>query len=340
MVNKKTWFSHLFRTQKGFGFPYKISGKQVAAARKYSRDLWQNDKWPGATRKLEWLLEKFKPVPEWHDNGAGDPAAAADKHAPPDAKAAESWRPAPTTAAGPEIKKGLVYYTDNRCEERVLYLARRQIALACPDWPLVSVSQYPIDFGHNIVLARPRGALTMFEQILAGLRAVEADVVFLVEHDMFYHPSHFEFMPPRTDTFYYNEHTYKVDAASGQALFFYTKQTSGVCAFRDLLLEHYEKRVARVKKEGFTRRMGFEPGTHKFPRGIDDYPAERWMSPVPNVDVRHASNLTASRFKKEQYRSKRSIRGWKLTDDIPGWGRTKGRFDEFCYELSESQADR
>jgi len=327
VVNKKTWFSHLFRTQQGFGFPYKISGRQVGAARKHSKNLWLNDTWPKATRKLQWLLDRFAPVPEWHDNPTASAAEAESEVAAPVMSAEDM--PA-------NLVKGLVYYTDNRCEERIIDIVRRQLDNISNGRPIVSVSQYPIAFGKNIVMPLPRGVLTMFKQILAGLQAIEADVVFLVEHDVIYHPSHFDFTPPKTDVFYYNENTYKVDAKSGQALFFYTKQTSGVCAYRDLLLEHYERRVARVEKDGFTRRMGFEPGTHRFPRGVDDYTAARYMSAFPNVDVRHASNLTASRFKKEQYRSQRSIKGWKLCDDIPGWGRTKGRFDEFLYELSDS----
>ena len=67
VVNKRTWYSHMFRTQGGdFGFPYKISGRDQEAARKYSRDLWMNNKWKGAKHPLEWLLDKFKPVPTWH----------------------------------------------------------------------------------------------------------------------------------------------------------------------------------------------------------------------------------------------------------------------------------
>lgn len=66
VVNKKTWYSHLFRTQGGdFGFPYHISGKDQEAARTYSRDLWLNDKWKHATRKFNWIIEKFSPVPTW-----------------------------------------------------------------------------------------------------------------------------------------------------------------------------------------------------------------------------------------------------------------------------------
>ena len=66
VVNKKTWYAHMFRTQGGdFGFPYKISGNEQERARKYSRDIWLNNKWPKAKYPLSWLINKFSPVPNW-----------------------------------------------------------------------------------------------------------------------------------------------------------------------------------------------------------------------------------------------------------------------------------
>ena len=62
VVDKRTWFSHWFRG--GIGFPYHISGHDVDKARKYSQDLWLNDKWDKATRKLQWVVDKFQP-PTW-----------------------------------------------------------------------------------------------------------------------------------------------------------------------------------------------------------------------------------------------------------------------------------
>lgn len=72
MTTKRTWFAHMFRTGNfqvdgKSAFPYELSNKQIQHARKYSQDLWLNDRWPKATRKLEWLVEHFKPVPDWHD---------------------------------------------------------------------------------------------------------------------------------------------------------------------------------------------------------------------------------------------------------------------------------
>ncbi|MBI4136499.1 hypothetical protein HY469_00395 [Candidatus Roizmanbacteria bacterium] len=66
LVNHKTWYAHLFRTQGGdFGFPYKISAKNQEKAKSYARDLFFNNRWEKQTRPLSWLVEKFWPVKGW-----------------------------------------------------------------------------------------------------------------------------------------------------------------------------------------------------------------------------------------------------------------------------------
>lgn len=67
VVNKTTWFSHLFRTQgQDFGFPYPLTGAETDRARNYSRLLWMNDAWSGQVKPLRWLVEKYAPVPGWN----------------------------------------------------------------------------------------------------------------------------------------------------------------------------------------------------------------------------------------------------------------------------------
>jgi len=124
-----------------------------------------------------------------------------------------------------------------------------------------------------------------------------------------------------------------VDATTGRALHYVTRQTSGLCASRKLLVEHYRTRVERVEREGFTRAMGFEPGTHRTPRGIDDVPSDEWRSAVPNVDIRHGFNLTPSRWRQDQFRNPNACLGWTEADEVPGWGVTRGRFAEFLKEI-------
>jgi glycosyltransferase involved in cell wall biosynthesis len=71
VVNKTTWFAHMFRTKnEGFSFPYRITEQQIEAARKHSRWLWEGGNWPQAVRPLSWILDHFAPVPDWHEDAA------------------------------------------------------------------------------------------------------------------------------------------------------------------------------------------------------------------------------------------------------------------------------
>lgn len=73
ICNKKTWFGHMFRTQGAdFSFSQPISGAEVEIARAHSRKLWKENTWPKAIHDLDWLVEKFSPVPGWADNTPSD----------------------------------------------------------------------------------------------------------------------------------------------------------------------------------------------------------------------------------------------------------------------------
>lgn len=208
-------------------------------------------------------------------------------------------------------------------------MCRNHLKSVRRDFELITVSREPIDFGDtNIVLNIPRSAESMHAQIMAGLRACTQDQIFFAESDLLYHPSHFEFILPTVSDFWYNEHTYKIDLFSRHTVFYYTKQVSGLCADRRLLLEHYAKRIERIKHEGkFDRRIGYEPGCHRFPRGIDFVRAKRWMSKFPNVDIRHDKNLTLTKHSVSEFRNPKSCIGWKEVDEIPGWGLSKDLWD-------------
>lgn len=71
VTTRRTWFAHMFRcsnfNRNGESpWPYKITQAEINAARRYSRELWHNDRWPLATRPLSWLVDRFRPVPDWH----------------------------------------------------------------------------------------------------------------------------------------------------------------------------------------------------------------------------------------------------------------------------------
>lgn len=337
VCNSNTWFAHLFRVG-GLSFPYPIHESDQARARQYSRDLWFNDRWDGQVRPLRWLIEKFWPVKGWTEEQRN---ALPDRlhrgiagHAAERDNDAGVSRAVATVRGGTVPTRGVVFYTDNRIDPGIADAVR-----ACLDasgLPIVAVSLRPLDWvgAKNLVLCdAERGYLTMFRQILVGLEASDADVVFFAEHDVAYHPSHFDFTPPDPSKVYFNQHVWKVDAESGRALHYRCSQTSGLCASRDLLVEHYRKRVALVEARGFSRNMGFEPGTHGRPERVDDLRSDVWMSEFPNIDIRHGHCLTKSRWSKAEFRNQKYTEGWTEASEVPGWGRTAGRFQDFLAEV-------
>ena len=66
LVNHKTWYAHMFRTQGGdFGFPYPIRSSDQKKAQQFAHDLFFNNKWDQQVQPLSWLVEKFWPVKGW-----------------------------------------------------------------------------------------------------------------------------------------------------------------------------------------------------------------------------------------------------------------------------------
>ena len=301
VVNKKTWFSHLFRTQGGdFSFPYKQSGNQVARSRIYSKDLFINGKWKKAKYPLEWLLKKFWPIPGW-----------------------EGYK-FKNTSLQP-ITKGIIYYTDNQLNMKLAHECRKHIDRV--GLPITSVSLKPMNFGKNIVLKLKRSYEAYFKQILTALENIDTEVVFFCEHDWLYHASHFEFTPPKKDVFYYNDNWWRLRLADGLAVNYDTHMVPAICAYKGILLEHYRNVIKLCEKEGFTsgvaHKIGFEPGTHRRVSFVNKYKAEGFRSRFPVIDVRHDTNLTSSKWKQSDFRSPRSCRNWKETDNIDGWGKTE-----------------
>ena len=325
VTNKNTWYSHMFRTQPGFGFPYPISGTQIEQARKLSRELFVENKWPLQKYPLSWLIEKFRPLPTWHfEDGPKQPLDQkmmdyVNKRGEEfyTQRGVEPHKKTPT--------KGIVYYTDNQLNLKISHAVQKKLKQS--GLPIVSVSLKPMPkFGKNIHMkGLQRGYEAYFRQIVAGLEAIDTDIVFFGEHDWLYHPSHFEFTPPREDTFYYNWNWWRVRAKDGHAVRYDTQLLPGICGYRKLLLEYYKKQLEILEKANFDTKTvlktGFEPGTHNRIPELSGYKVDKWESKYPNIDIRHDNNLTASKWAPDEFRNPKNAQNWKESklSEIPGW---------------------
>ena len=326
--NLNTWYAHMFRTQGGdFSFPYSLSGSQVRKAKMKAKEVFFNNRWPQQKYPLSWLVKKFWPVRGWTQKDL-DELVANEKY---------NWKNGPVDVNRPT--KGMVYYTDNQLDPKIAERVQKQLTKISQEksMQIVCSSLAKMTFGDKATYfpSLRRGYLTMYKQIYSALEHSESEVIFFTEHDVLYSSEHFDFVPPRKDIFYYNTNVWRVRYDDGFAVRTDDcRQVSGICAYRELLLDHYKKRIKIVEDklkelgEGkefnkFIRTMGFEPGTHRRIKEFAGLKSERWESERPNVDIKHSGALTRGKWKLEDYRNKRFAEGFRTADEIPGWGKAK-----------------
>jgi len=214
---------------------------------------------------------------------------------------------------------GIIYYTSNRLKS--------EIKEGC--WRQLQQAGLPITVNDTVV--GQRGALSMFHQILDCLKRAQETYVFFAEHDILYHPSHFDFKPPRDDTFYYNVNVWRWDYYSDKVVTYdHHASTSGLCVNRELALAFYMRRLKIIEDKGYdqlptfgnpvwARKMGYEPG--KFNRDGESALSAEWRSEYPNIDIRHTRSMTHPKLNYEDF--KRKPKNWRvdMIENLPGWNR-------------------
>ena len=97
----------------------------------------------------------------------------------------------------------ILYYTANTLHEPFATKVRDILWQAKGDYPLISISQKPMDYGQNIVVDFPRAYLSIYKQILVGAKAATTDFVAFAEDDCLYTKDHFNSFRPKDDEFAY-----------------------------------------------------------------------------------------------------------------------------------------
>lgn len=230
---------------------------------------------------------------------------------------------------------GIVYYTDCRLEnsryEPILRLSRETIAAS--SLPVSSCSlNKPIDFGSNVVLlGRERGYDTMVEQILMALENSKADYVFFCEHDVLYHRSWFDFVPPEPGLFYYNVNNWRWLWPEDRLITYGTLLSlSQMCCNRELAVSHFRQRLERInefvlyevksREPKWARRLGYEPGTKPRRRGgLTDEEHAKVRSEFPNIDIRHKRTFSSPKVTLDSFRHPPDDWTEASISEIPGW---------------------
>ena len=238
--------------------------------------------------------------------------------------------------------KTLIYLTDNSLAEPLASKCRDLLKRESKDIPIISVSQEPIDLGTNICVGKiGRSWLSLYKQMMKGIEATTTPYLGICEHDCLYSGEHLAWIPPTTDTFYYNYNhwfVYWADRHQGiRGMYSYIKRRHAlsqlVCS-RDLLKKSIDERLCLLLN-GYVMNRGLagagEPGVvdkiaivkaqqrassgepyqlQQFLHGaFTDFKSSSFETKICNLDIRHNNNFTGQR------------RGKRRCYEMPYWGK-------------------
>jgi len=137
----------------------------------------------------------------------------------------------------------ILYYSSNREDSSFEKKIQETILENSGGLPIVSVTQKPIKFGHNICVGdRGASGFNMIRQILLGCEATDSRYIISSESDCLYPPDYFQFRPERDDVCYRNTNTYII----GNRRDYYWKKNEGGTWSQVINRELYIKRLKHL----------------------------------------------------------------------------------------------
>jgi len=205
----------------------------------------------------------------------------------------------------------LLYYSANTIEDTLGENVRKHLLSVAGDkYPIVSVSQKPLDFGKNYFVGEiGRSYYNCYKQILTGAYAVDTLYVACCEDDTLYNIEHFAHRPSSDTVFSYNKNMWYCEETE-----FWTKGWTGMLSCivgTQYLIDTLEPRYKRYPEEIKTRDYHYfkefvEPGR------FDKAKAEYWESTVPIVTFNYFNAMGG--------KTKSVAHPPKATLDLEPWG--------------------
>ena len=140
----------------------------------------------------------------------------------------------------------ILYYTSNREGEEFEKRIRDNILEVSSGLPIVSISQKPINFGHNIAVGDVGASgFNMFRQIWLGLQVVNTPFVISAEADCLYPPDYFAWLPLEENVCYRNTNLYVM----GQWRNYFYRKEEGATHAQVVGTRYYLNRLEELFKD-------------------------------------------------------------------------------------------
>ena len=141
----------------------------------------------------------------------------------------------------------IIYLTANQIPESFAEYQRKTLLEAAGDYPIISLSRKPMDFGaKNILQTGEKCADTIYREMLRGAKLATTPYVAIAEDDTFYPKEHFNFFRPPLDTFAYNQNRFSLFTWGVPTYNWRNRKSNAtLIAPRELLIEALEERFKK-----------------------------------------------------------------------------------------------
>lgn len=212
----------------------------------------------------------------------------------------------------------IVYYTANKIGHSFAESTRKILLEASHGFPIVSVSQQKIDFGHNICVGDiGQNTLNIYRQALIGAKEAKTEYIGLAEDDVLYSPDHFMCYRPDPGVFAYNMNMWVIYTWTRPPIFSYKGRRNlyALICHREDFIRTMEERFAKYPDgTGFHAGHWGEPGKYERSLGVQVNPTEEFHSEISGIAFSHDKAVSF------QGLGTRKAHGSERRDFLPYWG--------------------
>lgn len=176
----------------------------------------------------------------------------------------------------------IIFYTANSFENKLSAGVRENLLKVAGNYPIISVSQKPMDFGKNICVGEiGKSYRNLYKQILIGAKEATTEYVAMAEDDCLYTEEHFNRYRPN-NAFAFNVTKWSLYTWVRPPMYSWKKDRKTTCAMiapRKLLIEALEERYAKYPDDNnYPMQYWREPGEYEKQLGITVRPTEEFMT--------------------------------------------------------------
>lgn len=214
----------------------------------------------------------------------------------------------------------IVYYTANAISDEFGRATRAELSLAAHDYPIISVSMKPMDFGENHVVSGSRSHINIYRQALYGAKKATTKYIALCEDDILYSPEHFKRRPSTDTVFAYNLGYWNIQTW-GEPQFSHKaggrRNLHSLICNRELFINAMEERFAKYPYGTTDLSVWAEPGKYEQFLGVTVQKTEEFYTNPPNIMFDHQTALSYNNL------GSRKRLGEFRALELPYWGKAE-----------------